>query len=374
MKRVRVDERPDDFESDAMASLVQDLDETTPWVGVLEPIPVPQTPGGKAVRLATDVLPMGSFGDGRLRLIDILADGLPKSVYAFPAWFKRDCTTALPIPHFAGNERFNLFFVLCYNGMSPLRAASCVWTTSVDLYRIDGKKVMKLVCAGYDKAALDHHDQVVKDWLSGDMMRTAALQNSFVWQSDKYLAKIPCQGKQVFDLLHGRVVNVGQESFRDYDEALETYYLAEMGVRWQIPSAETVESSFARFICHPDFCKSIDLAFSGRDWGAQLALAGARAAKYIHAVNMTTPIADLRVTLPGYQSVHEVETQRRLRLLAELNDKMTSLIRAVPDAEFLDSISQDDLVAFFETDAPLPVASPHSRREPSSHKIAIQID
>lgn len=352
MKRVRYDNRPDDFEADVMQSLVEDLDETIQVYGVYEPMPV-KTDKVSVIKVCANVLPMGSFGDGRLRLIDILNNGMPASVWRFPQWFRDDLKTALPVPHYSNRERFNLFFVLCWNGMSPDRAATAVWATSVDLYRINGKKVLKAVCDGYDQAGHTHHDQCIRDWLSGKMIQTASEQPSHVWQADKDAPLILCKGKQVYDLAHHTVVNVGQPPFLDYDEALHVFYMARMGIRTSIPDDETVRSSFTRFICHPDFAKEVNFARCARDWPAALELAGDLAAEIIHSVDLTMTSDELMLARPGVP----VDTPNRLKVLAELNHRAKLLRAQELSARDLRALSEDDLVSFFETGAALPRAA-----------------
>jgi len=353
------DYQPENLEGLAMESLVEDLDETTTVYGPFEDIP---RGGEKVIQMAADVFPFGYNGDGRYRLCDILNDS-PFPSLAFPPWVHKLFKTQKAVPHFNGDQRFNLFFFLCFNGVSPDRAAAIVWSTSVNLYRVGTKKVLKCISSGYDNDAVRHHDQVLKDWLSGKMMETAAKQKSFIHGTDP---KVPILGKQVKDLTSGTVVNVGHPPFQDYDDALHIYMMTHFrGLRDLVsPMGHDLEmhKAFSNFICHPEFPRKMAERLankdSTRDIGLSLHIAGQRASSLLDAVQRTMLPGELAM-LARVQVGTTLDTKEiaeRITVLAEVNERAKKLIRQNRELMDLISMKDDDLLAFFETGAALPWA------------------
>lgn len=323
-----------DFEKDVMDLLEGSFDEATPLFGIQDTVPLMHD-GIKSIVISKNILPIGPNHRGRVTLADIMNDGMPSPSGTWPAWV----ITALLMKTIHGNLRFNLFFFFVYNGMSPYRAGSLVFCTSVDLYRYGKGKALSLLSEGYDTAAYRQHDQMLKEWLSGVMLNRAEKQVSKIHGTET-----TCYGKQVYDLHLRKVVNVGKPPFDDFESAREIYFLAEVHAK----TGSTFDTrAFINFICHPEF----PLIYSKPEYYGDLCRAKRRAEALLQAVsNSFLPSERLLLQLPWSAS-----TAAAIHTLAEANKRARKLTTLNIELEQLASLDQEDINTFFETGASLPL-------------------
>jgi len=145
------------------------------------------------------------------QLVAIL-DVVPLHPQKWPQWAR----TALNAPHLSNNGRYNLFFLLAYNGCEPFIASQIVLCTSIDLVRDAATAernrnegiAYRLNSDGYDAMARKHQQQLVEYWEKGTMLEHAEATQ-----------------KKIFDMVEYRVVQLGINvlSNKQSDDELAAY-------------------------------------------------------------------------------------------------------------------------------------------------------